>query len=254
MKANYHTHTKRCGHASGEDREYVESAIEAGLEVLGFADHCPFVYPDGYVSGIRMTPAEVDGYFSSLEGLKKEYEKDIRIYIGFEAEYLPALIEKQKELLSGYPLDYMIQGQHFLGPDKEQVYVGHPFKEEAYLAEYARLSIEGIESGDYLYLAHPDLPHFLGDDKTYRKYMLPVCEALKEENKPAEINILGLADQRHYPVDRFWKLAKEVGVKAVLGVDAHSPAQLLNREGIKQGEQWAEKYGIKLLEKMQELA
>ena len=162
--------------------------------------------------------------------------------------------EKQKELLSGYPLDYMIQGQHFLGPDKEQVYVGHPFKEEAYLAEYARLSIEGIESGDYLYLAHPDLPHFLGDDKTYRKYMLPVCEALKKENKPAEINILGLADQRHYPVDRFWKLAKEVGVKAILGVDAHSPAQLLNREGIKQGEQWAEKYGIKLLEKMQELA
>ena len=155
---------------------------------------------------------------------------------------------------SGYPLDYMIQGQHFLGPDKEQVYVGHPFKEEAYLAEYARLSIEGIESGDYLYLAHPDLPHFLGDDKTYRKYMLPVCEALKKENKPAEINILGLADQRHYPVDRFWKLAKEVGVKAILGVDAHSPAQLLNREGIKQGEQWAEKYGIKLLEKMQELA
>ena len=97
MKVNYHTHTKRCGHASGEDREYVESAIEAGLEVLGFADHCPFVYPDGYVSGIRLTPAEVDGYFSSLEGLKKEYEKDIRIYIGFEAEYLPALIEKQKE-------------------------------------------------------------------------------------------------------------------------------------------------------------
>ena len=55
MKVNYHTHTKRCGHASGEDREYVESAIEAGLEVLGFADHCRFVYPDGYVSGIRLT-------------------------------------------------------------------------------------------------------------------------------------------------------------------------------------------------------
>ena len=132
--------------------------------------------------------------------------------------------------------------------------MGHPFQEEAYLAEYARLAIEGIESGNYLYLAHPDLPHFLGDDETYRKYMLPVCEALKKKNKPAEINILGLADQRHYPVDRFWKLAKEVGIKAILGVDAHSPAQLLNREGIKQGEQWAEKYGITLLEKMPELA
>ncbi len=39
--ANYHTHTKRCRHAVGEDREYVEAAIEAGLKVLGFSDHTP---------------------------------------------------------------------------------------------------------------------------------------------------------------------------------------------------------------------
>ena len=30
MLANYHTHTKRCQHAGGEDREYVEAAIQAG--------------------------------------------------------------------------------------------------------------------------------------------------------------------------------------------------------------------------------
>ena len=45
----------RCGHARGTDREFVESAISGGLEVLGFADHCPWVFGDGYVSGIRMT-------------------------------------------------------------------------------------------------------------------------------------------------------------------------------------------------------
>lgn len=26
-KANYHTHTKRCKHAHGEEREYIEKAI-----------------------------------------------------------------------------------------------------------------------------------------------------------------------------------------------------------------------------------
>ena len=31
MIANYHTHTFRCGHAKGEDRAYVETAIERGL-------------------------------------------------------------------------------------------------------------------------------------------------------------------------------------------------------------------------------
>ena len=32
---NYHTHTKRCHHAVGEDREYIESAIQSGLKTLG---------------------------------------------------------------------------------------------------------------------------------------------------------------------------------------------------------------------------
>ena len=32
MIANFHTHTSRCNHASGTDREYVEAAIEAGRE------------------------------------------------------------------------------------------------------------------------------------------------------------------------------------------------------------------------------
>ena len=72
MIANYHTHTKRCGHASGEDREYVEAAIQAGFQILGFADHCPWVFPrKDYVSNMRMAPKDVDVYFYSLESLKK---------------------------------------------------------------------------------------------------------------------------------------------------------------------------------------
>ena len=32
IKANYHTHTARCGHAIGTDEEYVQAAIQAGLK------------------------------------------------------------------------------------------------------------------------------------------------------------------------------------------------------------------------------
>ena len=42
MKTNFHTHTARCGHASGRDEEYVQSAIRGGYRVLGFADHNPW--------------------------------------------------------------------------------------------------------------------------------------------------------------------------------------------------------------------
>ena len=46
MTANYHTHTWRCLHASGTERQYVERAIEGGLAVLGFSDHAPMPYPE----------------------------------------------------------------------------------------------------------------------------------------------------------------------------------------------------------------
>ena len=39
QKFNLHTHTWRCGHAVGEDSEYIENAIVAGFECLGFSEH-----------------------------------------------------------------------------------------------------------------------------------------------------------------------------------------------------------------------
>ncbi len=41
MLYNLHTHTFRCNHATGEDKAYVEYAIQSSVKVLGFSDHCP---------------------------------------------------------------------------------------------------------------------------------------------------------------------------------------------------------------------
>ena len=54
MYANYHTHTFRCNHARGSEREYIETAISRGLSVLGFSDHVPYPFPNGYESGFRV--------------------------------------------------------------------------------------------------------------------------------------------------------------------------------------------------------
>ena len=45
MIANYHTHTTRCNHATGTEEEYVQSALERGLEILGFSYHTPYTFP-----------------------------------------------------------------------------------------------------------------------------------------------------------------------------------------------------------------
>lgn len=249
MLANYHTHTKRCQHASGEDREYVEAAIQAGFQILGFADHCPWVFPrKDFVSGMRMSPAEVEGYFYSLESLKKEYAKEIKIYIGFETEHCPGLMEAQDELLKGYPLDYMIQGQHFLGVEYDSVYTGWKHPEEDVLKGYVDIAIEGIKSGRYLYMAHPDLINFTGEEELYRQQMKRLCAALKEADIPIEINILGLWEGRQYPAKRFLELAQETGNKAIIGMDAHSPKQLLNVETVERAKELCNTYGLQLVD------
>jgi len=248
MLANYHTHTKRCKHASGEDREYVEAAIESGLRILGFADHCPWIFPDGFVSGMRLAPSEVDGYFHSLESLKKEYEKDIKIYIGFEAEYCPELTETQDRFLSEYPLDYMIMGQHFLGVENHSVYTGWKTEEETVLKQYVDTVLEGVQTGKYLYVAHPDLINFVGSEDLYEAHMRRLCAGLKAADIPVEINLLGLADGRRYPSNRFLKLAKETGNRAILGIDAHSPEQLKNLEIRERGKNLAQSFGLELID------
>ena len=72
MIANYHTHTWRCRHADGTEREYVERAIEGGLKILGFSDHSPYPFPDGYDSGMRMRLDQVEGYVDTVLALNKK--------------------------------------------------------------------------------------------------------------------------------------------------------------------------------------
>ena len=248
MFANYHTHTFRCHHAYGEDREYVEAAVAAGIKVLGFSDHCPWVFPDVYVSDIRMTPAETDGYFKSLTDLKREYAGDIKLYIGFEAEYIPELMEKQDALLADYPVDYMILGEHFIDREPFGEYTGFGTDDEKTLLRYVDTIIEGLETGRYKYVAHPDLLSFRGPDNVYDEHFTRLCAYLKEHDVPVEVNLLGLRDGRHYPSDRFFRIAQRVGNKAIIGCDAHFPEALTDLAPMEKCRAFAENYGLEVVD------
>ncbi len=248
MIANYHTHTKRCGHASGEDREYVEEAIKGGMKILGFSDHAPFVFKSGYVSGMRVSPAELDGYFSSLLSLKKEYKRDIKIYIGFESEHIPELLEDQIALLADYPLDYLIMGEHFSESEEKNSphYNGANVTHER-LTRYVDVVIEGLASGRYKYLAHPDMPR-AEKDEHFEKEFTRLCTFMKENSIPIEVNMLGYATKRNYPCEEFMRIAARVGNTAIIGCDAHSPAYLSDLEKQRSVRAFAENFGLNIIE------
>lgn len=223
MQANYHTHTFRCRHASGTEREYIEAAIKNDIKVLGFSDHSPYLFPDGYYSDFRMLPSETEGYISVLNKLKIEYKNDIQILIGFEAEYYPDYFNPLLDFLSKFPYDYLLLGQHFLENEITGLYTGAETKSESRLKQYVEQTTEGLRTGKFLYFAHPDIFNFTGDPQIYRHYIKKLCLCAKELDIPLEINLLGLKEDRSYPRYDFFKIAAETGNKIVLGCDAHNP-------------------------------
>ena len=249
MLFNYHTHTKRCHHAEGEDREYVEAAISAGIKTLGFSDHAPYVFPDkNFISWHRMATDELFSYTESVRALAKEYVNDIRILCGFELEYYPALHKQEMHFLRQAKPDYFILGQHFLGNEYDGAISAHGKSEAEYLRAYVTQTIEGLSTGDFLYLAHPDLHGWRCEHTIAEQEYRRLCEFAKEKNIPLEINLLGVRDNRCYPSPKFWKIAADVGVKAVLGVDAHSPAAFLNTEAKKKAFGFAQELGLQLVQ------
>ena len=249
-KINMHTHTYRCQHATGEDREYVEKAIEAGYDVLGFSDHVPHVFDDDYVSGIRMTMGQLEGYITSIQNLKKEYAKDIEIYCGFETEYFPHSHERTMEKLAQYPLDYMILGQHFIDKEIRINYVGRYGQTEETLKAYVDLILQALDLENFLYVAHPDVIKFEEYNAVYEENMLRLLQELKRRNIPVEVNMAGYCDGKHYPYDPFLNLALNNGNNFIIGVDAHSPKELLDFESYNTLVSKIEKQGGIILNKL----
>ncbi len=247
MIANYHTHTYRCHHASGTEREYIEKAIAEGLDVMGFSDHVPMPFPDGHQSGFRIRIEELEDYIRTLEALREEYRDRIQILIGFEAEYYPAYFEDMLRLLEPYDYDYMILGQHFI--DNETApYNATPTTDEDALCRYVDQVLAGLSTGKYTYLAHPDVYNFVGDAAIYERHMRRLCEGCRQMNIPIEVNLLGLMGGRHYPSDRFFRIAGEVGNVAVIGCDAHHTKDVADPVALRAGAEFAARYGLEVLE------
>lgn len=253
LVANYHTHTTRCKHASGTEREYVEAAIKAGLKVLGFADHVPCPFTDGFVSGIRMDMSEAADYVNNIRALQKEYEGQIRLLVGFEAEYMPQYYEKQMEEFRKLGIDYMIMGQHFIESEQKGPYTGAQNRTETFLTTYVDRVIEGMKTGSFVYLAHPDLVNYPENDAVYEREMTRLCVALKEMDIPLEINLLGILEGKHYPREYFWEIARRVGNKVIFGIDAHWVAQIGEESCYEKGLALVEKYNLHLIDYMEEL-
>lgn len=234
-----HTHTKRCGHAYGNDEEYVKSAIMGGFKVLGFSDHA--MLPDLLQNGMRGSYALFPGYVESIRSLQKKYQSQIVMRLGMESEWFGAAYAKHyASLLSSGTLDYLILGQHCYLAGGDAYFYGDTINKVKALQAYEHDLIEGMETGLFLYVCHPDLFMYWypsWDEETVKSAKHIIAKA-KELGIPLEVN-MGPSRWRNqgidadgellvpYPNPHFWDLVSQAGVPVTIGVDAHGPDQFL---------------------------
>jgi len=248
MIANYHTHTWRCNHAEGGEEDYVQTAIDRGFAILGFADHSPYFFPGDYYSHFRMRPEQLRGYCDTVRRLQRQYAGKIQLPLGLELEYYPQLLPRLLPFLRDHGIEYFLLGQHFVGNEVGEHYSGAPTGDVSILKRYCTQSMDAMQTGLFTYFAHPDLIKFQGEDKIYREQMRELCREARGCGMPLEINLLGLWTKRNYPDWRFWELAAEEGCKVVVGCDAHGPQHLRKLAEEEKVKTMAKRLGIEVVD------
>ncbi len=247
MIANYHTHTYRCHHATGTEKEYIETAIKGGIKYMGFSDHIPCVNLDGNELSYRVSMDDRFAYAKSVSDLKEKYKDVIDIKLGYEAEYCPLLFDRMLEVCRETGAEYLILGQHFIGnEDKKENFSARASDSEEKLKAYVEQVSEGMRTGYFSYVAHPDVVKFTGDREIYLKHMRKICEVSLETGVPLELNFLGIRDGRNYPDRDFWKMVGESGCEVVYGIDAHDKDSAYDGRSFQKAEEMRKKYGLKV--------
>lgn len=242
---NYHTHTWRCQHARGTEEAYVKTAIAQGFDTLGFADHTPWPYKSGFISGMRMRLDQFADYKRTVLRLREKYAGQIDIPLGLECEAFPEYYGWLRDLKAEH-LDYIILGNHYDYNDEGDhrrlypaggFYFGRCTQSDTVI-RYGQRTLDGMATGLYDYVAHPDLcmhmmPRF---DADCRAVSVDLCQAAKALDLPLEFNLLGFSRHEQelgigwqsYPCEPFWHIAAETGCRAIIGFDAHD-AEFLER-------------------------
>ena len=212
-RADLHTHTALCKHASGLPEEYLAAAERAGLAYLGVSDHFPA--PAGYDAEFRMAPADLSRYFDILRSLRRA------------AEGGPV------QILAAAEFDYLLGSVHYVGDfafdDPDKIGEWPRYGVDAVWDGYLTGLQEFVELGGFNVLAHSDLPKKFGfrpsDYDAVVRRMTAVYECAAAKGICLELNTAGLrvpADEI-YPALKLLQAAFRAGMKITLGSDAHKP-------------------------------
>ncbi|SFK80772.1 histidinol-phosphatase (PHP family) [Paenibacillus sp. 1_12] len=235
-KFDLHMHHERCGHAQGVIRDYIESAINRGLSVVGISDHSPFFGSavDHEYPTIAMPKSEFPNYIEEVLRLQEEYKDKIDVLLGVESDFFPQYADLYRNVYAQYPFDYIIGSVHWT----DGVSIFHKGRWDGLTHEvqvshkniYYDLISQSARSGIFQILGHIDAmkgfyPEF-SDIPTAA--VDTTLQVIAECGVAIEINTSGKTKDcgGWYPSDSILERALFYGVDVTFGSDAHIPERV----------------------------
>lgn len=230
MDVRYDLHTHTTYSDGYEWSEMALAAEEAGLEAIGFADHCPVVSDE---FGRR----EMYDFTETYPERRAEFEaatgNGIRVLDAAEINYDPRREEALETFVDAASFDYTIGSVHYAG----EYYITHPDLADApekrrqdAVDTYVEWQVALIESELFDIVSHLDVvqrsPQLRG--LMERSHYVRLADALATSSTVPELNA-GRLDRSYgaiHPHPDWLDVFAERDITFVVGTDAHAPDQL----------------------------
>ncbi|MCT9094853.1 PHP domain-containing protein [Haloarchaeobius sp. HME9146] len=219
--------------------QMVYAATQAGLEGIGFADHCnvsqredPRTFRAAYGFNLDMT------YERRRHGIETVRERaDIDIYDAVEMDYDPRDEAEIRAFLDEAGFDYVIGSVHSVG--EYNVQAPPQFEDlsddelDAFVDDYFDALVALADSELFDIAAHPDLiertEHLRGRATT--EHYEQAAQAFADSRTVPEINAgRALGDPGFvHPDPEFLDILREYDVAVTIGTDSHRPNEIGER-------------------------
>lgn len=246
-----HIHSPFCPHGTSDPfEEYIENAINQGLQEISFTEHMPlpgyFMDDKEFLDECSPNEEQIEKYFEELKLIKEKYKDKIKINIGLEADFIEGYEYKTIELLNKYGenLEDSILSVHFIklddgeytdidginGFEKALEKLGTLEKVYDKYYETVLLSIKS-DLGKYKprRIGHPNLIRIFNElypiEYKNRSILEEIVKELKHKNYEVDVNTAGLRKpycKEIYVSGIFKELVEEYNVKKVYGSDSHT--------------------------------
>jgi histidinol-phosphatase (PHP family) len=222
MRIDLHNHTTFCNHANGTIDEYIQKAIEFGIDIYGFSEHAPMDFDEGY----RLKFEDMQKYEDLVLEAKERYKNNIEILLGYEVDYLPHHMD---ERVLSRKVDYMIGSVHFInewGFDNPEFIGGYKTRDiDEIWQSYFDAIEEMAKTGLFDIVGHLDLIKIFKflPNKDIRMISNNALKAIKQSNMIIEINAAGFRKpiNEPYPSQSLLEVVYELDIPITFASDAH---------------------------------